>query len=69
MGGCLYGKQCQCEGPGLSYGNIAGYPRLNKGNLVDVIGEKNANDGVPWYYIWIAKKYKGYVRHDYIRRV
>ena len=69
VGACTGNSVNVRKGPGLSYGNIAGYPRLNKGNLVDVIGEKNANDGVPWYYIWIAKKYKGYVRHDYIRRV
>lgn len=55
------------KGPGLEYENIEGYPSLNKGNLVDVIGEKKAKDKVLWYHVLIANKYKGYVRHDYIR--
>lgn len=57
------------RGPGLEYTPIEGYPYLNKGNLVDVIGEKKAENGVLWYHVWIARKYKGYVRHDYIKRV
>lgn len=57
------------RGPGTEYLPIEGYPYLNKGNLVDVIGEKRAADKVLWYHIWIAKKYKGYIRHDYIKRV
>ncbi len=57
------------RGPGLEYLPIEGYPYLNKGNLVDVIGEKRAEDKVLWYHILIADKYKGYVRHDYLKRV
>ncbi len=57
------------RGPGLEYTPIEGYPFLNKGNLVDVIGEKKAEDGILWYEVWIARRDKGYVRHDYIRRV
>lgn len=57
------------RGPGLAYRPIEGYPYLNKGNLVDVIGEKRAADQVLWYHIRIADKYKGYIRHDYIKRV
>lgn len=56
-------------GPGLGYANITGYPKLNKGNLVDVTGEAKAENHVVWYRVKIAGKYTGYVRHDYIRRV
>ena len=37
------------KGPGKGYGNIAGWPKLNKGNLVDVLGKEGA-----WYKIRIA---------------
>lgn len=57
------------RGPGLEYMPIEGYPYLNKGNLVDVIGEKEGGDGMTWFYVWIAKLYKGFVRGDYIKRV
>lgn len=57
------------RGPGLEYLPIEGYPYLNKGNLVDVIGERRAADKVLWYRILIADKYKGYIRHDYLKRV
>lgn len=56
------------SGPGLSYEPIKGYPYLNKGNLVDIIGEKKASDGDLWYHVLIAKKHRGYVRSDYMRR-
>lgn len=69
VGACTGNAVNVRKGPGTEYANIAGYPRLNKGNLVDVIGESRAKDGAEWYYVWIAKKYKGYVRHDYIRKV
>lgn len=55
------------SGPGLSYKPIRDYPYLNKGNLVDVIGEKKASGGEIWYYVLIAKKHRGYVRSDYMR--
>ena len=57
------------RGPGLEYLPIEGYPYLNKGNLVDVIGERRAADKVLWYRILIADKYKVYLRHDYLKRV
>ncbi len=57
------------RGPGIEYLPIEGYPYLNKGNLVDVIGERRAADKVLWYRILIADKYKGYIRHDYLKRV
>ena len=57
------------RGAGIAYAPIKGYPYLNAGNLVDVIGEKRAKDKVLWYHVLIANKYKGYVRHDFIKRV
>ncbi len=56
------------RGPGLEYTPIEEYPYLNKGNLVDVIGVEKADDGTPWFKVWIARKYKGWVRYDYIDR-
>nr|DAZ28460.1 MAG TPA: N acetylmuramoyl L alanine amidase endolysin [Caudoviricetes sp.] len=52
------------KGPGENYGNIVGYPKLNTGNLVDVI---NKEDG--WYQILIDKKYSGFIAEQYIARV
>ena len=51
------------KGPEENYGNIAGYPKLNKGNLVDVI-----NGEVGWYQILIDKKYSGFVSAQYIEK-
>ncbi|WP_394918415.1 N-acetylmuramoyl-L-alanine amidase [uncultured Robinsoniella sp.] len=52
------------KGPGTNYGNIAGYPQLNKGNLVDVINKES-----DWYQILIDKKYSGFIAEQYIARV
>ncbi|MFD1402861.1 N-acetylmuramoyl-L-alanine amidase [Robinsoniella peoriensis] len=51
------------KGPGTNYGNITGYPKLNSGNLVDVI---NKEDG--WYQILIDKKYSGFIAEQYIEK-
>lgn len=51
------------KGPGTNYGNIAGYPQLNKGNLVDVI-----NREAGWYQILIDKKYTGFIAEQYIEK-
>ena len=48
----------------MGYGNIVGYPKLNKGNLVDVLGKEGA-----WYKIRIDGKYEGYISEDYLLRV
>ena len=56
------------KGPGTNYGNISGWPRLNKGNEVLVIGESG-----DWYQVKIqnsqtpASGYVGYVSKQYIR--
>ncbi|MDU7086062.1 MAG: SPOR domain-containing protein, partial [Clostridium sp.] len=52
------------KGPGETYGNIVGYPKLNKGNLVDVINKESG-----WYQILIDKKYSGFISERYISRV
>lgn len=54
---------------GTNYTNISGWPKLNKGNRVDVLGEKKVTDGKKWYKIKIAGKYTGYIRSDYIRKI
>lgn len=51
------------KGPGTGYGVISGWPKLNKGNLFDVIG-KSGN----WYKILIVKKYEGYIYGDYVKQ-
>nr|DAH68529.1 MAG TPA: N acetylmuramoyl L alanine amidase endolysin [Caudoviricetes sp.] len=51
------------KGPGENYGNIVGYPKLNKGNLVDVINKESG-----WYQILIDKKYSGFIAEKYIIR-
>ena len=55
-------------GPGTEHPPLKEYPFLNKGNLVEVIGEKHAKDGVRWYHILIADKYRGYMIHTYLRK-
>ena len=57
------------SGPGTDYAPIAGYPFLNKGNRMEIFGEKWDTNGQLWYHIWIAYQYAGYMRHDYIRKV
>lgn len=48
-------------GPSKACGNLKEYPKLNAGNLVDVIGV----DG-EWYQVRIADKYVGWVNADYV---
>lgn len=50
-------------GPGTGYGLMKNWPKLNKGNEVDVLGKTGA-----WYKVRIAGKYVGYVFEDYIKR-
>lgn len=55
------------KGPGINYGNIEGWPRLNRGNEVLVIGENG-----DWFQVKIqnaqtpASGYTGYVSAQYI---
>ena len=52
------------KGPGTGYANIAGWPKLNKGNLFDVLGK----EGI-WHRILIGKKHEGYIAEQYVKRV
>lgn len=54
---------------GTGYDNIKSYPKLNKGNKVDVCDSVKASDGAKWYYVRIAGKYYGFVHSSYIKRV
>ena len=47
---------------------IRSWPKLNRGNLVDVCDVVNATDGSRWYYIRIAGKYYGFVSAQYIKQ-
>lgn len=53
---------------GTRYPNIKSWPKLNKGNLVDVCDSVKATDGATWYYVRIAGKIFGFVHSKYIRR-
>ena len=53
---------------GSTHPNIAGYPKLNAGNLVDVIGTAKDGPGHTWYKVKIAGKYVGYVYEKYIKK-
>lgn len=48
--------------------DIKSWPRLGKGNLVDVCDTIKASDGTDWYYIRIAGKIYGFVSADYIAK-
>lgn len=52
------------KGPGTGYANITGWPKLNKGNLFDVLGK----EGI-WHRILIDKKHEGYITEQYVKRV
>ena len=47
---------------------LESYPRLNNGNLVEVLGTQKGSDGAVWNMISIAGAYAGYVRADHLRR-
>jgi len=47
---------------------LKNYPRLNNGNLVEVLGNQKGSDGAVWNLISIAGAYAGYVRADLLKR-
>lgn len=54
---------------GTEYGNIKSYPKLEKGNEVDVMNyTQTASDGAKWYYVRISGKYYGFVHSKYIKK-
>lgn len=55
---------------GREYGNIRSWPKLNAGNLIDVLEyTQTAVDGEKWYFVRIADKYHGFVPIKYIERI
>lgn len=50
-------------GNGSYYPNIAGYPQLGEGNMVEVCDEKG-----DWAYVRIANKYYGWVAKAYLQK-
>jgi len=53
---------------GTEYDNIKSWPKLSKGNLVDVCDSVKAKDGSTWYYIRIDGRIYGFVHADYVTR-
>lgn len=51
---------------GTEYPNIKSWPKLGKGNLVDVCDTVTAKDGTPWYYIRIDGRIYGFVSSAYL---
>lgn len=55
---------------GREYGNIKSWPKLNAGNLVDVLNYTQTDtEGEKWYFVRIADKYHGFVSVKYIDKV
>ena len=52
--------------PGAKEVDLAAYPRLNPGNLIDVCDEGASSAGNKWYFVSIAGKYFGWV---YAKRI
>lgn len=54
---------------GTEYETIKSWPKLGKGNLVDVIDytQKDKN-GENWYYVRIANQFYGFVKAEFIAR-
>jgi hypothetical protein len=54
---------------GREYGNIKSWPKLNAGNLVDVLDyTQTATDGEKWYFVRIAAKYHGFVQKKNVEK-
>ncbi len=56
------------EEPGTESEMLAEYPRLNNGNLVEVLSVTKGSDNAAWYLICIAGAFAGYVRADQLTR-
>ena len=54
-------------GPQKASDAITGYPKLSKGNLVDVLGRDGYEDN--WYKVCVADQYIGYAWADSIKKV
>lgn len=54
--------------PGVDKDILAAWPKLGRGNEVDVIGEGPAPNGKLWYRVRIAGVHKGWVYGGYLKR-
>lgn len=63
VGSCTGNDVNVRKGPGTSYGVIKSWPKLNKGNMVDVLEQMES-----WYRVRIQNKYEGYVSVKYIEK-
>lgn len=68
----------ECTGDGVNVrtwagtenGNISAWPKLNKGNKVEVLNyTQKAKDGSKWYYVRIEDKWHGFVHSKYIKQM
>ena len=57
------------SGPGYGYDNIKTYPRLEKGQVIEVCDKVTALDGSLWCYIRINGNVYGFVAAQYIVKV
>lgn len=55
-------------GAGTDHDILVEWPKLGKGNEIDVVGERKDADGNIWYEIVIANEHTGYVFHKYLDR-
>lgn len=69
VGACTGNMVYVRSGPGTEYAPIKEYPYLEKGNLMDVVGEEENPQGELWYQVIIAGKYWGYMFSNYIKKV
>ena len=69
VGECTGNDVAVRKDAGTSYARISGYPALNTGNKVDVLGAKKDSSGQEWKKVRIAGKYTGYVYGKYIKEV
>ena len=54
---------------GTDYPTIKKWPKLEKGNLIDVMNfTQKAKNGTSWYYVRIANKYYGFVTAKNIKK-
>ena len=57
------------SGPGFAYANVNIYPRLSRGEVVDVCDTVKSLDGSDWLYIRINNAIYGFVNANYIQKM
>lgn len=69
VGECTGNDVAVRKDAGTYYAKISGYPALNIGNKVDILGTKKDSSGQEWKKVRITGKYTGYVYGKYIKEV